>query len=180
MHIFGLTEQSLFTAGGGANKGWGNLSARKWSGRAKFQCKPLEGGGNISVHRDLKALLKPLENTLKIFAFATAADHIQYNTTTFANVPYVIGHFGNTHITTTSSEFTCKCLLARMGKGGGAKFQCRGSERRQILSACDFQICTTPPPAVNNDRSLKLTDFYEKLSDFQSVLDFDVCQPAFP
>ncbi len=28
------------------------------------------------------------------------------------------------------------------------------SKRPGILSACDFQICTVPPPTVNNDRSL--------------------------
>ena len=45
------------------------------------------------MQRDLKALLKHLEIPLKIFAAAHAADHYQYNTTTFANMPNVIGHF---------------------------------------------------------------------------------------
>ena len=35
--------------------------------------------------------------------------------------------------------------IAREFRGGG-----------QILSACDFQICTAPPPAINKDRSLQL------------------------
>ncbi len=71
-------------------------------GGAKFQCKPLEGGGKISVHRvpvhrDLKALLKQIKMPLKVFA----ADHIQYNTTSFDNVPNMIGHFVICHRTTS-------------------------------------------------------------------------------
>ncbi len=86
-----------------ANEGGGqNFSAR------------LLRGGKILVQRDLKALLKHLEIPLKIFAAAHAADHNQYNTTTFANLPNVIGHFGmmcNTDNTTmASSKFTCKCI----------------------------------------------------------------------
>ena len=45
-----------------------NFSARKLRVGAKLQCKPFEGGGKISVHSHLKAVLKPQEITLKIFA----------------------------------------------------------------------------------------------------------------
>ena len=66
------------------------------------------------MQRDLKALLKHLDIPLKIFAAAHAKDHYQYNTTTFANIPNVIGHFvmmcntDNTKM--ASSKCTCKCI----------------------------------------------------------------------
>ncbi len=66
------------------------------------------------MQRDLKALLKHLEILLKIFATAHAADHNQYNTTTFANIPNVIVHFvmmcNIDNTTMASSKFTCKCF----------------------------------------------------------------------
>ena len=61
-----IREVSLFTAGGSANKGGINFSARKLRG-AKLQRTRFEGG-KISVHSHLKAVLKPQETTLKIFA----------------------------------------------------------------------------------------------------------------
>ncbi len=39
--------------------------------------------------------------------------------------------------------------------GGGGKNVGREFRGGQILSARDFQICTAPPPAVNNDCSLR-------------------------
>ncbi len=55
-------------------------------GGQNFSARLLRGG-KILVQRDLKALLRHLEIPLKIFAAAHAADHYQYNTTTFANIP---------------------------------------------------------------------------------------------
>ncbi len=55
-------------------------------GGAKFQCKPLEGVQNFSAERFEASPEAPREY-LKKFAGAGAADHIQYNTATFANVP---------------------------------------------------------------------------------------------
>ncbi len=92
--------------GGSANKGVQKKSVQGNGGGANFQCKPLEGS-KISVHRDLKALLKHLEYPPKNFR----CRHIQYNTTTLANVPNVTGHFDMMFnadiITMTSSKFTC-------------------------------------------------------------------------
>ncbi len=57
----------------------------------------------------------------------SAADHIQYNTSAFANVPNIIGHFGM--MKTLLQWFKGNLhvyVIALMGKG--SKFQCRGSE----------------------------------------------------
>ncbi len=63
------------------------------------------------------------------------------------------------------AKFQCKPFEG--GHGGGRNFSARLSRRGQkrsarlsrggqILSASDFRICTdTPPPPVNDDRSLK-------------------------
>ncbi len=50
------------------------------------------------------------------------------------------------------------------GNGGGGEFQCASSEGGHILSARDFQSCTAPPRAVNNDLFLVgLQDFPKKV-----------------
>ncbi len=83
-------------------------------GEGKILVQGFWGGGKILVQRDFKALLKHLVIPLKIFTAARAAGHYQYNTTTFANIPIVIGHFvmmcntDNTKM--ASSKFTCKCI----------------------------------------------------------------------
>ncbi len=68
----------------------------------------------------------------------------------------------------------------------GAKFQCKPLQilsaplsRGAILSVCDFRICTSPPPSVNNDRYLTIFFYiiiivtYQKDSGLQ---DLAICQ----
>ncbi len=73
-------------------------------------------GDKILVHRHLRALLKHLGNTLQNFRHRCTENTIEYNTTTFFNVPTVKGHFGMMCKTYTtirpSNEFTCLCIEA--------------------------------------------------------------------
>ena len=74
----------------------GKIESKEVEGGAKFKCKPLEW--KQKFESSTEAL-----NEVNI---------IKCNTTTFANVPNVTGHFGmmrSSYITTmTSSKFTCK------------------------------------------------------------------------
>ena len=76
-------------------------------GGQNFSARLLRGGGKILVQRDLKALLKHLEIPLKIFA---AADHYQYNTTNYANIPNVKGHFVMMCNTDNTKMVSSKCI----------------------------------------------------------------------
>ena len=69
--------------GVGANREGIDFSASKLRRGAKFQCKRLEGGGKIAVHRHLKANLRQQKYTLNIFAATGAADIFQYRTFIF-------------------------------------------------------------------------------------------------
>ncbi len=70
-----VREQSLFTARG----------AVQISRGAKNLVQAFRGG-NISVHRDLKALLKHLENTLKYFRRSLRGRSYSIQYTTFAHI----------------------------------------------------------------------------------------------
>ncbi len=97
---------------------------RASGGGQKFECKEMEGG-KISVQRDLKALLKHLENTVKIFCRRWRSRSL-FNTIPLLLPMYLLkvliilnvtGHLGiiqkilpTDNTTIASSKFTCKCI----------------------------------------------------------------------